>query len=159
MTEKDNKIVNFLSYIKTPLSEQSINILYSTNNVRYDKCQLFSDYIQSLLITVFDTYMGDDIMDEEDRIEHFKWCWQKNNGNFKEEGIVFGHCDEAQDYFLEFMTEVFYSVKGKKDKPHIQLTIRSLWMSIFSYNKIKTRSDVDNFIDIYTILDKSLRKG
>lgn len=159
MTEKESKIVDFLSYIKTPLSENSISVLYSANNIKYEKCQLFSDYIQSLLVLVFDTYMGDELTDEGERVNHFKWCWDKNNDNFKLEGINFSKNDEAYDYFLEFMSEVFYSVKGKNNKPHIQLTIRTLWLSLFSYTKIKTRSDVDNFIEIYAILDKSLKKA
>lgn len=154
-----DKTRNFLSYIKTPLSENSIAVLFSANNVRYERCQLYSDYIQSLLTLTFDTYMGDDIMPDDEKINHFKWCWNKNIDNFKEEGIEFKDTDISFNYFLEFMHEVFYSVGGKENKPHIALTIRTLWLSLFSYNRVKSRSDVDNFIEIYGILEKSLKKG
>jgi len=159
MMDNKNKKRDFLSYIKTPLSENSITVLYSANNVRYERCQLYSDYIQSLLFIIFDTYMGDDIMSDKEKVEHFNWCWNKNIENFKEEGIIFNASDIAFNYFLEFIVEIFYSVNDKESKPHIAVTIRALWLSLFSYNSVKTRSDVDNFIEIYGILDKSLKKG
>jgi len=159
MMDNTDKKRDFLSYIKTPLSENSIAVLYSANNVRYERCQLYSDYIQSLLLIIFDTYMGDDIMSDEERVNHFHWCWNKNINNFREEGIIFNDSDIAFNYFLEFMFEVFYTVDGKEGKPHIAITIRTLWLSLFSYNRIKTRSDMDNFIEIYGILEKSLKKG
>jgi len=157
--EREKKTRDFLSYIKTPLSENSITVLYSANNINYEKCKLFSDYIQSLLSLIFDTYMGDDITSDAHKIKHFQWCWNKNIENFKEEEIYFHDTDESFNYFIEFITEVFYNINGKDTKKHIPITIRTLWLSVFSYNKIKTRSDMDNFVEIYNILDKSLKKG
>ena len=157
MMNNTNKKKDFLSYIKTPLSEMSIAVLFSANNIRYERCQLYSDYIQSLLALIFDTYMGDEITTEEYKIQHFHWCWDKNIKNFIEEGIEFKDTDVSYNYFLEFMFEVFYTVNGKENKPHIAMTIRTLWLSLFSYNRVKSRSDVDNFIEIYGILEKSLK--
>jgi hypothetical protein len=157
--EKD-KISRVLSYIKTPLSEDSINILYASNNIDYDKCVLFSDYVQSLFALIFDTYMGDDVTtNTKDKIRHFDWCWFKNIENFKSEGIYFQDTDDTFNYFIEFMMEVFYSIDDKEDKNHLPMTIRTLWLGVFSFNKVKTRSDVENFIEVYKILDKSLKKG
>ena len=159
MMDNKNKKRDLLSYIKTPLSENSITVLYSAHNIRYERCQLYNDFIQSLLLIIFDTYMGDDIMSDEEKVKHFNWCWNKNISNFKKEGIIFNNTDIGFNYFLEFMLEVFYSINDKESKPHISVTIRTLWLSLFSYNRIKTRSDIDNFIEIYGILDKSLKKG
>jgi len=156
--EKEDKTRRFLSYIKTPLSEDSVAVLYSANNIRYEKCLLFSDFVQSLLTLIFDTYMGDDFTSDEDKVNHFKWCWNKNIDNFKEEGVYFNESKEGYDYFLEFMMEVFYMLNDK-DNINVPITIRTLWISVFSYNKLKTRSDMDNFIEIYKILDESLKKG
>jgi len=159
MMENIDKKTDFLSYIKTPLSDNSIVVLLSANNVKYERSQLYGDFIQSLLSIVFDTYMGDDITGEVDRINHFKWCWNRNLDNFKSEGICFGHTQEAYDYFVEFMYEVYYTIHNKESKPHIGPTISDLWFKLFAYNTIKTRSDVDNFLEVYGILDKSLKKG
>jgi hypothetical protein len=157
--EKKDNILNFLSYIKTPLSENSIAVLYSANDIKYEKCQLFSDFVQSLIMLVFDTYMGDDITSDGDKVNHFRWCWEKNIINFKEEGIHFADTDDSFNYFLEFMLEVYYKISHKDEKQHIPITIRALWLSVFSYHRVKTRSDMDNFIEVYKILDKSLKKG
>ena len=157
--EDINKSLEFLSYIKTPLSDNSVNVLLSANNIKYDCAQLYSDFVQSLLTLIFDTYMGDDITSEIDRIYHFKWCWKKNIENFNEEGINFVHTQDGYYYFLEFMCEVYYSIHQKETKPQIPQTIKNLWYKLFSYESKKTRSDVDNFIEIYNILDKSLKKG
>ena len=159
MMDNKNKKRDLLSYIKTPLSENSIAVLYSAHNIRYERCQLYSDFIQSLLLIIFDTYMGDDIMSDEEKVKHFNWCWNKNISNFKKEGIIFNNTDIGFNYFLEFILEVFYSVNDKESKPHISVTIRTLWLLLFSYNRTKTRSDIDNLIEIYGILDKSLKKG
>ena len=157
--EDINKSLEFLSYIKTPLSDNSVNVLLSANNIKYDCAQLYSDFVQSLFTLIFDTYMGDDITSEINRIYHFKWCWKKNIENFNEEGINFVHTQDGYYYFLEFMCEVYYSTQEKENKPQMPQTIKNLWYKLFSYESKKTRSDVDNFIEIYNILDKSLKKG
>jgi len=163
--ERKDKRIEFLSYIKTPLSEDSIIMLHNANDIKYDKCVLFGDYVQSLFMIIFDTYMGDEVTLEDDKeqgnqkIKHFEWCWLKNINNFKDEGIIFNDTDESFNYFIEFALEVFYNTSGKDLKKHIPKTICSLWEDVFSYKKMKTRSDMDNFIEIYKILDKSLQKG
>ena len=113
--EKDkNKTIEFLNYIKNPLSETSIAILYDANSVRFDKCQLYSDFVCSLLMLVFDTYLGDVITTEKQQIEHFNWCWVTNKENFVKEGLLFDS-KKLYDYFLEFMLEMFYSIADKKE--------------------------------------------
>ena len=157
--EDTNKKIRFLNYIRTPLSENSIVVLLSANSIKYERSQLYGDFIQSLLAIIFDTYMGDEITNDIDKINHFKWCWDKNLSNFKDEGINFSDTKESYEYFLEFMYEVYYSIPNKETKPHIPSTISILWFKLFSYDTIKTRSDIDNFIEVYKILDKSLKKG
>jgi len=158
MIENAYKNIEFLSYIGSPLSKNSIAVIYSANNISFDRCELFSDYVQSLLCVIFDTYLGDEITEEHDRLKHFEWCWQKNIDNFKLEGINFSREGESFDYFKEFMTEVFYNIESKNSKK-IKGIITSLWETIFSYNGMKTSSDMDNFIEIYKILEKSIKKG
>ena len=156
--ENNYKTIEFLSYIRNPLSEHSLAILYDANKVRYDRCQLYSDFVCSLLMVVFDTYMGDEFTNEEQRIKHFNWCWDKNINNFKEEGIEFKSIIELKDYFKEFLIEVFYNIDEKESKPYIKENLISLWEFIFDFKKPKSQSDVDSFIEVYSIFDKSLKK-
>lgn len=156
MKYNDDKINKFLSYINTPLSEITVNKMYVTNKISYEKCQLFNDYIQSNMCLIFDTYMGDDVMNDADKITHFDWCWEKNRDNFNKEGIIFKHTEDSYNYFLVFIFETFYSVN---DKTNIREKIKNIWEDTFTYSYNKTHLELDNLIVIHNILNESLKDG
>lgn len=149
--------IKFMKYISTPLTDDSITILYTANNVKFDRVTLYLDFILSFLHISFDTYLGDDIMTQEDQINHFNWCWDKNLENFKIENIHFKDNLELRNYFKEFMVEIYYNLDGKDGNNNVNDNIISLWKHIFNYKGVKSRADVDSFIDIYNIFDKSLK--
>jgi hypothetical protein len=99
--------------------------------------------------------MGDDITNLEHQIMHFKWCWNKNIANFKEEGIEFKGND-LYYYFLEFMLEVFYTSPDKNFNDN--KGILKIWYYVFDYTKGKSNSDMDTLIEIYQIFEDSLKK-
>ena len=155
MADKYNKN-SFLGYINNPMDNDDIVMLYNENNIKCEKCELFSDFSQSLILIIFDTYLGDDVTDIENQVKHFNWVWDKNINNFIEEGLDFEN-DILYDYFLEFMLEVFYIVPNKNNIELIDKKIIKLWVDIFDYHKNKTNSDMDSLIEIYKIFDKSLK--
>lgn len=146
---------NFLTYINKPMSRESITMLYDANNIKFEKCELYSDFVQSLLLLAFDTYMGDEVTDVDQQTNHFKWCWNKNIENFSEEGINFSN-PKLYTYFLEYMLEVFYSV-DKRQVDYSDKTSIRLWRDIFDFTNTKTNSEVDTLIEIYKIFDKSVK--
>jgi hypothetical protein len=152
---ENNKHRNFLAYINNPMSKESIMVIYDANNVKFEKCELYSDFVQSLLRLAFDTYLGDEVTNVEEQTNHFKWCWDKNRDNFLEEGIYF-QGNKLYEYFLEYMLEVFYSSE-KKQTDFTDKTSLKLWFDIFDYNKLKTNSEMDTFIEIYKLMDASLK--
>ena len=149
--------LSFLAYITNPLSREGLELLYSSNNIKYEKCLLYGDFVISLLMLAFDTYMGDEVTNQDEQIQHFQWCWNKNIENFKSENIYFEN-PNLYEYFLQFMLEVFYSIKDKKDYENISNGLIVLWKDIFNYTKEKTNSDVDTLVEIYNIFEKSLKK-
>jgi hypothetical protein len=151
----NNNNNSFFDYINNPLSQESIRFLYKSNNIKFEKCELYGDFVQSLMRLIFDTYMGDDITNLDQQIMHFKWCWSKNISNFKEEGIIF-KSNDLYSYFLEFMLEVFYTSPNKSFNDN--KGILKLWYYIFDYSKGKSNSDMDTLIEIYQIFDESLKK-
>jgi hypothetical protein len=151
--------IEFVKYISKPVNGDTINIIYQNNNVNFDRVNLYLDFTTSLLVLIFDTYLGDDITDEKLKENHFKWCWDKNIENFKKENIDFSKNDELLDYFSDFVSEVFYKLNDKEDNPYIYENILNLWKYIFDHKTIKSRADIDSFIEIYNIFDKSLEKG
>jgi hypothetical protein len=145
----------FLGYINNPMSKEDIMLYYKENNIKYEKCELYSDFALSLIMTIFDTYMGDDVTVLEDQFKHFEWAWNKTILKFVEEGLDF-ESNLLYEYFLEFMLEVYYSITNKNEL-HIDKKICKLWIDIFDYHKIKTNSDIDALTEIYTIFEKSLK--
>jgi|AntRauMFilla1563_2_1112583.scaffolds.fasta_scaffold00362_4 hypothetical protein len=140
-----------------PVNENSLAIVYSANDIDYDLVSLFNDFSQSLLMLVFETYLGDDITSSEDKLNHFNWCWLQNIENFKKEGIVFSENTTLHDYFLEFLINFFYLIDKENDLEEIIMAIRLIWTSIFSYDKVKTNLEVDNFLKIYKLMEESLK--
>lgn len=145
--------IQFLRYIGTPLTKEEMLLLYKANNILYDRCELYRDFIASLTLLIFDTYLGDDIMVEESDIKkHFLWCYNKVIDNFKKEGIVFTKKDELTIYFYTYYYEYFYKVEEKmSDK------LKFLSDTIFNYKKVKCRSDIDTMVEIYRMFEKSLK--
>jgi len=149
----DEKEKNFFAYMNRLLSRESIMLMYESNNIKYDKCELYCDYVLSLLHLIYDTYLGDDITDEENRKKHFEWCWKKNVENFSKEGINIDG-KKIYDYFFEYFFIVFYMNEEKDDEKNKIMDFK-LWKDVFDYVKPKTHSDVDAFVEVYTIFEES----
>jgi hypothetical protein len=149
-----NKTLELLNYINKPMSKENIAILYMNNDIKYEKCEMFNDFIQSLLMLIFDTYMGDDITSPPEQKNHFKWCWNKNVENFKKEGITIGDY-KSYSYFLEFMCDVYYPIT-KKENAQSSKNLLKLWAFIFDYNNLKSKSDIDTLIEVYKMLNNSV---
>jgi hypothetical protein len=152
-----NKTAELLNYINKPMNRETISVIYANNKIKKDKCEIFNDFIQSLLKLIFDTYMGDDITDKFEQKNHFKWCWDKNVQNFAEKNIIIG--DEASyKYFIEFAFDVYYPTT-RKDNPQLTSKLLNIWGFIFNTANVKSKSDVDTFIEVYKLLDASLKLG
>lgn len=145
---------NFLAYVNTPMSKESIGVIYDANNIRYEKCVLYNDFVQSLLRLAFNTYLGDDVTDIKEQLTHFKWCWDKNIANFNLEGIIFDS-KILYEYFFEYMFEIFYSCKDKNNLEYIDKISLNMWADIFNYTKLKSNSDLDTLVEIYKIFEKA----
>lgn len=155
MNDKSKKH-NFLDYINNPMSKEGIAVLYGANNIKFERCELYSDFVQSLLRLAFDTYMGDDVTCIDEQINHFKWCWEKNKSNFYSEGILF-ESPKLYTYFLEFMLEVYYNTIDKHECIQMDKNVLKIWYNIFDYNRSKTNSDMDTLIEIYKLMESSLK--
>ena len=135
------------------MTKESIGIVYEANNIKFERCELYNDFVQSLLRLIFDTYMGDEVTDSKNRVKHFKWCWDKNVENFKTEGISFND-DKLYEYFLAYVNEVYYNSEKKIDES-IDKEHLNMWHDLFNYNKEKTNHELDTLVEIYKIFEKS----
>ena len=75
----------FMNYIIQPLTFEQMNLLYKANDIKFDKCELYYDFIKSLNKLLSDTYLGAEyINSDKETKEHYLWCFNKVIKNFKE---------------------------------------------------------------------------
>ena len=144
----------FIKYITNPLTPEEMQLLYKANNIIYDKCELYYDFILTLNHVVVDTFLGDDVINStEDIKNHFNWCIEKVLGNFKKEKIIFSNTLDIKEYFYNFYIELFYNQGEKKDCID---KLNKLGDLSFIYGRTKTRSDMDVLLELYRLFEKSL---
>lgn len=142
----------FIQYITTPLSYEEMQLLYKANDINYDKCNLYYDFILSLNCKVVNTFLGEDVINSEEDIKnHFIWCIETVISNFKKENIKFKKDEELKEYFFNFYVELFYNQPNKDLERLNKIANLS-----FIYKRIKTRSDMDVLLELYRIFEKSL---
>ena len=147
------KTIDFIEYISKPMESKDIQLIFKINQVTDEKSELLFDFITSLFDIVTSTYMGDELMSETDQKNHFKWCWSSVVTNFKSEFIYFDKKSMFYDYLSYFLLETFYKEKDKSEK-NLKKTLFFI-INSFNYKKIKTKSELDNFLDLYKIFNKS----
>ena len=154
---------NFFNWISKPVKPEDIEVWFNVNNMIPEKGELFFDFCLSLFMLMKETYLGEEItpnetriiLSDDDKLKHFTWCWNKNIENFMTEGIAI-NCLKLYDYFLQYMLEVFYSSE-KKPSDYVDTGSLKLWNDIFDYTKSKTNSEMDTFIEIYKLFEKSIK--
>jgi hypothetical protein len=145
--------IDFIEYISKPMNKEDIILMYKINSVIPERSGLYLDFTHSLFDIVTTTYLGDEIMDGKHVKEHFDWCWNKILLAFKKEKIYFDGTD-LYSYFFTLFLESFYSEIDKSDDNVNKLL--EFWQDIFTYSTTKTRSELEAFIDLYKLFDKSL---
>jgi hypothetical protein len=145
----------FLGYVRTPLNGNRLDKIYKDNGVVYERVALYNDFSKSLISKILDTYMGDKYTTSIQRNDHYDWCWNKTIEDFSIEGINFKYSIDLYDYFYHFMLFYFYEDGEKIDYTSIKKSLFSLWDYILGYSTNKTLSDVDTFLEVYTIFEKT----
>ena len=145
--------LDFIEYISKPMNKEDISLMYKINNITPERGLLYLDFTHTIYDTVVSTYLGDDVMDGKSVKEHFDWCWGKTITSFKKEEIYI-ESTELYTYFFTLFLESFYSENDKSEANVGKLL--DFWIDVFDYSNIKTRSELEAFIDLYKLFDKSL---
>lgn len=153
MINHRSNLHNFLAYMNIPLTEEEINLVYKANNVNYERSILYYDFLDSFFSLIFNTYLGEEFIHDKQENEHFSWCLNKVVDNFKEEGINFKIKKNFKDLSFSYVKEFFYDDKNKEINGDKMI---KFWNHVFKYNGIKTKSDLDAFVEMYKILDQAL---
>ena len=153
---------NFFNYVTKQIKPEEVDLWFKSNNIIPEKLELFSDFAQSLNELIVETYLGESdspnetkvTMSEEDKINHFIWCWNKVVDNFQKENIIFSRKGEHFDYFISFFQEIFYKQENKK----VRDSVSGFFDELFDIKKPFTKSDLDMINSLYKGLDKNMNK-
>lgn len=150
--ENKNEHVEFIS---PENYKQQIDIWYRAYNISHDKIELFYDFLISLYDLIDNTYMGVELMySEENQKSHFYWCFNRIIDDFKKEKIDFKDKGDCQEYLWNFFLEAYYI--NKINNKFIK--IKDYFNKLFDLNYVKTRTELDIFIEIYKLFDQNLKK-
>lgn len=143
----------FVDYFAKPLTQEQLSYLNKLHEVSIEKCEVFRDFAISLQVTIYDTFLGDDVINTDDKLQgHFNWCWTKILDDFSMEDLFFAEKGEHYYYFLNFFTDTFYNVEYK-DQLDMN-TAEDYWFNIMRIDGLKTKSQYDVFIQTYKILNE-----
>ena len=143
----------FFKYVTQLVSREDMNLWVKVNNIHTEKIHLFGDYLKSLHMVVSETYLGRDVIKQDDEIKgHFNWCWGRIIDNFKKENILFKKEGHHHEYFFNFFYESFYTNKHEEQREKIKEFLNHL----FTLYSEKTKSELDMLYEMYVLLNESL---
>lgn len=153
-----NSMENFFNWVSKPVPKDEVLVWFNINNMNFEKVALYGDFFKSLNSKITDTYFEEDHFEtkinlsEENKIEHFEWCWTKTLEDFKKENINIIQEGDHKNYFKKFYFDTFYS-KGQKN---LKESIPSFLEEVFDLNKPFSKSDLEILTEIYKLMEKNL---
>lgn len=153
-----NSMENFFNWVSKPVPKDEVLVWFNINNMNFEKVELYGDFFKSLNNKLTDTYFEEEhsetriSMSDENKIEHFEWCWIKTLQDFRKENITFTEEGGHKDYFKKFYFDTFYS-KGQKN---LKEAIPSFLEEVFDMNKPFSKSDLEILTEIYKLMEKNL---
>ncbi len=100
---------NFFKWMSKPIPNDEVVVWFSVHNMIPERIELYGDIFKSLYQIISETYLGEESsetkisMSDDDKINHFEWCWKTLLDNFAKENIRIKHGGKHKDYFQEFL--------------------------------------------------------
>lgn len=149
---EDNE--NDLEFNSLEEYKYQIDIWYKVYNINREKTELFHDFLLSLYELIDSTYLGYGLsLKEEEKRNHFLWCWNKTIDRFSKERIYFYETGPHMEYFCIFFLESFYLTEseGKHNR------IMEYYHKLFNIEHRKTKLELDIFTEVYKLLELNLK--
>jgi len=149
-----DNVSKYIRHMSRPLSLLQVELIYTSNNIVYERTDLYCDFTLTIDDLIDSTYLGHDMMDEKERLIHFNWCWDKTCTLMNTEAINFNENNHVYVYFLDLYFETFYNPSATNYKE-----VKLYWNHLFNYNIKKSRPDVDRFLILYKHFEKSYKNA
>ncbi len=146
--------IEFYRYVSEPVAQKDLDMWFKANDIVQEKSELFFHFIKSLYILVDKTYLGSDVIKNEESKNHFLWCWNKVINDLEKENIRFDKEGTHFEYFWNFFLESFYN----SDNTLVIDKVDKFFSTLFVINDPKTKSELDIYTELYKTLDNNLIK-
>jgi len=153
---------NFFNYISKPITEDEFTLWFESNNIIFEKLEVYQDFVVSLVLMIMDTYLGDDgdentetkiRLTKDEKDDHFEWCWNKVVNNFSKENILIEQDGEHKTFLKDFIFEIYYEQKNK----YIKDSMIKFFQDVFKLGTVITKSDLDLITTIYKTFNRSTK--
>jgi hypothetical protein len=152
---------NFFNYISKPVTEEEFSLWFESNNIIFERLEVYQDFVISLILMIKETYLGDEedgvetkiVMSKDDKDSHYDWCWNKVVNNFKKENIFIENDGEHKQFLKDFIFDIFYEQKNK----HIKESMLKFFQDVFKLDVVITKSDLDLLTTIYKTFNRSVK--
>lgn len=149
---------NFFNWMSKTIPNDEVLVWFNVHNMNYEKIELFGDIFKSLNQTIVDTYMGESegetkiSLTQEDKENHFEWCWGTVVKNFKKEEVHIKLDGDHKEYFKQFFIDSFYN----QSQENVRISIPEFLNDVFDVQKPFSKSDLDILTELYKLIEKNL---
>ena len=153
-----NSMENFFNWMSKTIPDEEVTVWFNVHNMNYEKIELFGDIFKSLNQTIVDTYMGESdgetriSLTQEDKENHFEWCWNTVIKNFKKEEVSIKTNGEHKEYFKQFFLDSFYN----QSQENVRISIPEFLNDVFDIDKPFSKSDLDILTELYKLIEKNM---
>lgn len=135
--------------------KEEVDFFLRYNNLSREKINLFHDFVVSLDDIIETTYLGPDVLNDDNDIKgHYGWCWKKVVDGFNKERIFFKDNGAHFEYFWNFYYQAYYLKKINNEDTKID----GYYFKIFDLTHQKTEFEFEILLYIYKIFEQNLKK-
>lgn len=136
------------------IPQADIMSLFKRRGVEDYKVTKFQAFTRDLINQVYDTFLGNDCINNmEDIRTHYKWCYSVVSDKHLSNHYKYSENQDLYDYFLEYFLMNIYAVEESREEDF------KFFSFLFDYPAISVKMDVDTFLDLYEVFDKTPKKG
>lgn len=140
-------------YLTTTINTTQKEVVFRSNNIIPEYVDIFHDFTITLLNNIHNTYLGDDVITNDEEIYgHYSWCFNKTVEFFNEDGFSFLNSTTLFDYFYVFFYDTYYHTNDVRELRHY----KSFFDELFNLSKDMTNADLEMFIDFYSMYRNAL---
>lgn len=117
--------------------------LYFEKKIFYTQTEFIKDFLLSLLDRVERTYLGDEIMNVDNKKDHFGWCIDDTIKLFSKEDIHLNSDKFLKEKLFEIFNKFYYNLKKNKNTLE---DIKLRFINTLTPSQAKTTNQIEEVV-------------